>query len=342
MRKEPKNIIFAKDLVTGYGTGKNFNAFPSFSINISAEEGELIALIGINGSGKTTLLKTLSGLHPAKSGDLLINNLDPTKSNRIDFAKTLSIGTTEPLKIAFTTVYDFVSLGRFPYTSVFGKLGFKDHEIIHRAILETGLEPKKYAYISELSDGERQRAIIARTLSQDTPVILFDEPTAFLDIPNKYEILNTLKSLTEKFNKTVVFSTHDLQAALQLADRVWYISKTELINKIPEQLIFDGEIDRAFNTDHVRFEKDLTNFVFLRETSCEIGLTGKGRGHLFTMNALKRLGFKIESNKKVEVNVIADEDENRISGQVFVKDKNMAYESLEELLIILKELKTKS
>ncbi len=341
MSKESENIIYTRNLVTGYVTGKGFIPVPRFPVNISARKGDLIALIGINGSGKTTLLKALSGLHPVKSGDVNILNLNPGNAGRLDFAKVLSIGTTDPVKVAYTTVFDFVSLGRFPYAGFFGRLNDSDNEIINKAIDETGLNYKKDAIVSQLSDGEKQRVMIARTLAQDTPVILFDEPTAYLDIPNKYEILNLLKNLTEKYQKTILFSTHDLQAALQISDRIWLLTGTGLMNKIPEQLIMDGDLKKGFNTPKVHFDEDLTNFVFSRNLSQMIGLTGKGKNFNITFKALSRIGYNVVSNKKDKLYVIIDENENSIKGQLFIENECINFNQLEELLIMIKDLKFK-
>jgi iron complex transport system ATP-binding protein len=333
-----QHIILAKKLITGYGEGNRFIQVPNFPLNLEAKPSELIALIGTNGSGKTTLLKTLAGLHPYKSGELEICGLSPIHNPHREFAKQLSIGTTEPVRIAFTSVYDFVSMGRFPYTNLFGKLTPHDTNIVNQSIHETGLDLKRNALLNNLSDGERQRAVIARTLTQDTPLILFDEPTAYLDIPNKFEILNMLKSLTTKFNKTILFSTHDLTAALHLADKIWLITSKEIIQKIPEQLIFDGDLSTEFNSSHIHFDTETINFIFKKEAFHEIGIQGNGLIRQLTEKALKRIGFEVSSNKSVKINVIIKTDNNSIKWELENKDSLIIFNQLEELILHLKQI----
>lgn len=336
-----KTTISAKNLVTGYKAGNNFKTIPSFALNFEAKSGELIALIGSNGSGKTTLLRTIAGLHPSKSGDLNICDLSPMTANRLDFAKSLSIATTELLKIAYTSVNEFVTLGRFPYSNFFGKLSLEDMHIVNVAIEETGIASKRNEQMNCLSDGERQRAVIARTLAQNTQVILFDEPTAFLDIKNKVEILNLLKSLTLKFGKTIIFSTHDLSSALHLADKIWLISSEKMISKIPEQIVFDGDLAKEFESDFLQIDKNSGNLTFIDKYSVNIGLTGEVSVLNMTSNALKRIGFNVVSNKSESLNVIIEENEKLILWKFNNQNETMVFNNLENLISHLKFIKLK-
>ena len=341
MINEIKTTIIAKELVTGYQIGRSFKAIPSFLFNFEAKAGELIALIGSNGSGKTTLLRTIAGLHPSKSGTLNVCGFIPIKANRLDFAKSLSIATTELLKIAYTSVNEFVMLGRFPYSSFFGKITPLDLQIVNMAIEETGIASKRNEQMNCLSDGERQRAIIARTLAQDTPVILFDEPTAFLDIKNKTEILNLLKSLTLKFGKTIIFSTHDLSSAIHLADKIWLITSDKMINKMPEQIIFDGDLAKEFNSNFLQIDNISGNFNFISNDFEYISIKGDSVVFNMTENALKRIGFCFDSNKTVDLNVIIEENEKLFSWKLMNKNETIVFNQLEDLILHLKILKLK-
>lgn len=341
MTNNIKTTILAKDLITGYRVNGKFKPVPSFNINFDAKEGELIALIGSNGSGKTTLLRTIAGLHPSKSGDISICGLSPLKANRLEFAKSLSIATTELLKIAYTSVNDFVMLGRFPYSHFFGKLTTKDLQIVDMAIEETGIASKRDEQMNCLSDGERQRAIIARTLAQDTPVILLDEPTAYLDIKNKIEILNLLKSLTSKYRKTIIFSTHDLATALHLADKIWLITSDKMISKIPEQIIFDDDLAKEFNSDFMQIDKNTGNFNFIDKYNISVGLIGDYGLYGMTLNALKRIGFNVISNKSDDLNVIIEENEKLKIWKLINANEELVFNQLEDLILHLKMLKQK-
>ncbi len=341
MTSNINTTIIANNLVTGYRKSGGFKAIPNFELNFKANEGELIALIGSNGSGKTTLLRTIAGLHPSKSGDLSICGLSPLKADRLEFAKSLSIATTELLKIAYTSVNDFVMLGRFPHSHFFGKLNSKDLQIVNMAIEETGIATKRNEQMNCLSDGERQRAIIARTLAQDTPVILLDEPTAYLDIKNKIEILNLLKSLTSKFRKTIIFSTHDLASALHLADKIWLITLDKIICKIPEQIIYDDDLAKEFNSDFMQIDKNSGNFNFIDKYNINIGLSGDYGVYNMTLNALKRIGFNVISNKSDNLNVIIEENEKLIIWKLINFNEEQIFNQLEDLILHLKIFKQK-
>jgi len=337
-----ENIVSTKELITGYYNNGKFNAIPQYKINIAAKEGELIALIGSNGNGKTTLLKTLAGLQKYKSGEINICGNSPKTANKLDFAKVLSIATTELLKIAYTTVYEFVMLGRYPYSNFFGKIKNDDIEIVNMALNETGIIHKKDELLNRLSDGERQRAVIARTLSQNTNVILLDEPTAFLDIKNKFEIFNLLKTLTLKFNKTIIFSSHDINTAIHIADKIWLLKTNCIINKIPEQIIFDDDLANEFNSDYLQIDKNSGNLNFINKSSAFIGLEGNSKIQTLTKNALNRIGFEISSNKNITLNVIIEEKGNSFIWKLNSQNEIFIFNQLEELLLHLKFYKLKN
>ncbi|OFX40387.1 MAG: hypothetical protein A2X08_15480 [Bacteroidetes bacterium GWA2_32_17] len=337
-----ENIVTTKELITGYYNNGKFSAIPQYQINIAAKEGELIALIGSNGNGKTTLLKTLAGLQKYKSGEINIFGNSPKTANKLDFAKVLSIATTELLKIAYTSVYEFVMLGRYPYSNFFGKIKNDDIEIVNMALNETGIIHKKDELLNRLSDGERQRAVIARTLSQNTNVILLDEPTAFLDIKNKFEIFNLLKTLTLKFNKTIIFSTHDINTAIHIADKIWLLKTNCIINKIPEQIIFDDDLANEFNSDYLQIDKNSGNLNFINKSSAFIGLEGNSKIQTLTKNAFNRIGFEISSNKNITLNVIIEEKGNSFIWKLNDKNEIFIFNQLEELLLHLKFYKLKN
>jgi iron complex transport system ATP-binding protein len=199
---------------------KNFNTY--------VDSGQLIALIGLNGSGKSTLLNTLSGLSKPSGGVVLIEKKDIHAVTANDRSKLVSIVFTSQESIAWMDTESFIAMGRSPHTSMTGKLKEKDQLKINETIDATGLSPLRNRFFHTLSDGERQRCLIARALVQDTPIILLDEPTAFLDVRNKKQIMVLLKQLTTHEKKCILFSTHDINHAKQYADVIWWIDGQEL------------------------------------------------------------------------------------------------------------------
>lgn len=211
-------MLEAKNISIGYNNSILSN------INLSCDF-EVIALIGANGSGKTTLLKSISGLIPLKSGNILINNINIDDMSNAEQAHYIAnIFTNQPIN-ELLKVIDILSFGRIPYLSLGGKLKKEDVEIIEHYIQEFNLNPLKHKIFRDLSDGEKQQVMIARALIQKTPILLLDEPTAHLDIVNKRNVFNTLKSIKENEGKLIIIITHDISLALEFADSIWLIDK---------------------------------------------------------------------------------------------------------------------
>lgn len=186
--------------------------------------GELTCLIGRNGTGKSTLLKTVAGLLPPLGGDIMV--VDDGKESPLLTQRDIAVVLTERINIQGMRVRDMVGLGRSPYTGFFGVLRERDNEIVTEAMKLAGLPPEQYAHrlINEISDGEKQKAMIAKAIAQQTPVILLDEPTAFLDYPSKEETMLMLRSLAHEQGKAILISTHDLDVAQRTTDAAWFFS----------------------------------------------------------------------------------------------------------------------
>lgn len=210
----------------------------NFSGKINA--GELIALTGLNGSGKSTLLFSLCGLNHPNKGKIEINKKNIHTSSVQEKSRLCSIVFTSQENIPWMDVYSFVASGRAPYTNLVGNLSDEDKNIIHKIISETGLENFSQRFIHTLSDGEKQRCLIARALVQDTPFILLDEPTAFLDVRNKKQIMELLKILCSNHQKAILFSTHDIQLAKKYSDSIWWINDSKVNVVSPEN--FNEEV----------------------------------------------------------------------------------------------------
>jgi len=281
----------------GYSERSTASTVVKKDISLHALGGEMVALIGGNGIGKSTLLKTIAGFMPALSGELLVRHRPVSDFSAADLAKEMSFVSTEIVRVANLTVREMVGLGRFPYTNWFGRLTDNDQVIIDRAILQTGLSGYENRPINRISDGERQRAMIARALAQDTRIMVLDEPTAFLDISNKYEIVRILHQLVSEQGKCIIFSTHDLNTSLTMADRIWLMLEDRVLEGIPEEMASAGYFEFLFpNNQHLRFDPERDDFRIKREKNGVVNLTASGQGLFWAKKALERLGFEVKTN----------------------------------------------
>ena len=209
--------ISTNNLTIGYG-----RHIVQRDLNFDLHAGEMVCMLGPNGCGKSTLLRTLAGLQPALSGTFTISNnpypLGETPSS--SEASSIALVLTERLSLENTTVHDVVAMGRYPYTSFLGGLSSIDEQIIEQSLRDVGLDGVGHTYFNDHSDGEKQRTLIAKALTQETPIILLDEPTAHLDLPNRIRILQLLRRVAREQNKTILISTHELELAIQLSDRI--------------------------------------------------------------------------------------------------------------------------
>ena len=318
-----KIIISLSDLSIGYKNRFSFSTIVKSKISLYALKGELVALIGSNGSGKSTLLKTIIGFQPALEGQITINDRPATSYNERQLSKTLSFVSTEQVRVPNLTVYDLVALGRYPYTNWFGKLLPADHQVVEEAIFMTGLEGYENRLINFLSDGERQKAMIARTLAQDTEIIVLDEPTAFMDLSNKYEIVHILRNLAIEKGKTILYSTHDLSTAIAESDRIWLMLENSVEQGSPEDLVISGSFNSLFKNSHLNFDTEKGDFRIRKIPIRRIGLTGAGTVCSWTAKALERIGFEViniqdQNFENIQVEVIYPEWRLTFGDQTFI------------------------
>lgn len=232
-------------------------------LSASLHAGELTCILGSNGAGKSTLLRTLCGFQPALSGDIcLVDGDDVRDISAItpkEKAKVISVVLTERADLQNMKVRELVGMGRAPYTDFWGRLRDDDARIVDEALQMIGISALSERMMQTLSDGERQKVMIAKALAQQTPVILLDEPTAFLDYPSKVELMQLLRKLCREMGKIVLLSTHDVEIALQLADNLWLMKQGELCVGSPRQLADRGDIVSFLNREDVVFcPEDLT------------------------------------------------------------------------------------
>lgn len=212
------------------------------NISFSAQPGDMIALLGVNGIGKSTLLRTLSGLQPALSGEIVIGGKNLSQTTAPERATLVSVVLTEKLIIDNITVRNLIALGRSPYTGWLGQLTKEDEQLIGEIIALLKLENLQHKFFNELSDGEKQKVLIARALCQQTPVIILDEPTAFLDFRNKRDILQTLRNICNTLHKTVILSTHDIEAALEYCNKCWVMTEQKTFSEVSSSAQFAQEV----------------------------------------------------------------------------------------------------
>lgn len=229
--------------------------------NTEFARGELCALIGRNGTGKSTMLRAMAGIARPKSGEVFIGGEDIATVSAQRLAELVSFVSTERISITNLKVRDVVALGRTPYTNWLGMLNRSDRKIIDQSMERMGITSFADKRVATLSDGENARVMIARALAQQTPVILLDEPTAFLDIAGKYELCEFLRELSHE-GKTIIFSSHDLATALQTGCSIALIHNQELHHGTIDQMQNDKALDSFF--DESGFSMDYSTGVLRR------------------------------------------------------------------------------
>ena len=224
-------------------------------LNLRLQPGEVTCLLGLNGAGKSTLLRTLCGFQPPLSGEIRLMGKPLSSYSQSNFSLTVGVVLTEKTNAGGITVYELVSLGRHPYTGFFGQLKKTDREIIEQSLTAAGIAHKAQNYVSELSDGERQKAMIAKALAQQCPIILLDEPTAFLDVTSRIETMVLLHKLAVEQHKAILLSTHDLDLAIQMGDCLWLQEKGRpMACGTPEDLILSGAFESFFGKEGIVFD----------------------------------------------------------------------------------------
>ncbi|KAA6336586.1 iron complex transport system ATP-binding protein [termite gut metagenome] len=300
-----EKTIDIKNLTIGYSSKKNEKVVAEH-INSSIFSGELTCLLGANGIGKSTLLRTLSAFQPPLSGNISIQNHEIGAYSEKELATLVSVVLTDKFDVKNMTVRELIGLGRSPYTGFWGRLDKNDEKIVDSALSLVKIENLSLRMIHTLSDGERQKAMIAKALAQETPIVFLDEPTAFLDFPSKVEIMQLLHQLSRKTNKTIFMSTHDLELALQIADKIWLMDKQSGIKTgTPEDLSINGSLSNFFARKGILFDQETGLFRIENEYSRQIQLQGHGQKYAMVRKALLRNGIMpsrhVESDFRIEV-----------------------------------------
>lgn len=254
-------LIKIENLTVGYK-----NRAVLSNLNATLYEGEVVCLLGANGVGKSTMLKTIVGELPLINGRVTLSGKPINQYSNKALASAVSLVTTEKVMAGGLTVKELVALGRHPHTGFFGRLSAEDRDVVEFAINSVGIYHKISSYISELSDGERQKVMIARALAQQTPIIILDEPFSFLDTAGRIEILGLLKKIAETENVGILMSSHDVSQAIRMADRLWILTASkQFVCGSPDELIKSGDISKLFNVGGIKFDFVQNDFVSYTE-----------------------------------------------------------------------------
>lgn len=237
-------MIQLKDFTIGYGKRTLLQ-----HVDCAFGKGSLTALIGRNGTGKSTLLRAIAGLNHCYQGEIMLAGNDIRHLRPEDMAKTVAFVTTERIRIANLRCEDVVAIGRAPYTNWIGRMQEIDRQIVTRSLTSAGMSDYAGRTMDRMSDGECQRIMIARALAQDTPIILLDEPTSFLDMPNRYELCELLGRLAHEQGKCILFSTHELDIARSMTDNIALVDSPRLIYKSTGEMRNGGYIEQLFHLD---------------------------------------------------------------------------------------------
>ncbi len=312
-REETVRVV---NLATGY-TGKKGPIVVTPHIEAALYSTELTCLLGPNGAGKSTLLKTLTAFQPPVKGEIYIESKLLSDYTDAELSKVIGVVLTERLNVNNMTVDELVGLGRSPYTGFWGHMSEYDRCIVKDAINLVGIESLQGRMVQTLSDGERQKVMIAKALAQETPIIFLDEPTAFLDYPSKVEIMQLLQQLARERDKTVFLSTHDLELALQIADKVWLLDKPHGVTiGTPEDLALKGELNKYFHREGVRFDLESGGFKIDHKLLHAVYLEGEGPHASMARKALARRGIATTEHKEGYNVIVAEASGYRLNGKV--------------------------
>ena len=260
--KEHDTILTTDNLAVGYRNGKQQVTLLQ-GLNLSLEKGRLVALLGQNGAGKSTLLRAITADERPLDGTIEADGKNLLEMSQKDRSRLIGLVSTERIQAGALTVTELVGLGRQPHTGFLGRLDAEDHEIVRQAMTDAGIIDKANEYMASLSDGERQKAMIARALAQQTPIIILDEPTAFLDVASRIETMRLLQTLAHDRGKAVLLSSHDISQSLMLADELWLITTDrQVLTGTTRQLVADGAMDRLFANRDIRFNSNILDYSF--------------------------------------------------------------------------------
>jgi iron complex transport system ATP-binding protein len=324
-------------LTIGYRFPRRPTHVVAANLEMALNRGELTCLLGPNGAGKSTFLRTLSGTQPSISGNIIFNNRNLKSFSQRELSRLLSVVLTDRIDVGFLSSYALVALGRHPYTGWSGRITSHDDEIVRWALNSVGADDLIKRFVAELSDGERQKVLIARALAQEPQIMLLDEPTAFLDVPRRVEIMQLLKKLARDTGRAILLSTHDLELALRSADRICLLSmEGRLQSGVPEDLVLQGAFEDTFHSEGVRFDREYGHFTKTEVQGRTVSVEGSGVSAVWTKRALERVGFSVSgAGNRAEAHIQVVSSRNGQYWKLHVHDTETEHHSIEELLTFI-------
>jgi iron complex transport system ATP-binding protein len=291
-------VLATRGLAVGYRERRTPATEVLAGLDLALPRGELTCLLGPNGSGKSTLLRTLVGMQAPLSGEVSLDGGPLGALDALERARRLAVVLTDRIDSGMMTGADLVALGRYPYTGWSGRLDRRDHAVVRWAMDALAATPFADRRVAELSDGERQRVVIARALAQEPAVLALDEPTAYVDVPRRVELTQTLRHLARECELAVLLTTHDLDLAVRVADRLWLIEPRATGPSVvhvgaPEDLVLSGALARAFRADDVHFDLARGTFVPDGHGVVSVRVVGRGVAATWAGRALEREGFAL-------------------------------------------------
>jgi iron complex transport system ATP-binding protein len=288
-----ESLLEIKELSIGYGTGSRAKLVAS-GLEADMLKGELVCLLGSNGTGKSTLMRSLCGFQPLLAGDVLIDHRLVNELSEKELSLQIAVVLTDRVVVPNATVEELVSYGRSPHTGMLGRLNEEDRQLVEIAMRQCGIAHKKDSLLSDLSDGERQKAFIAKALAQDTPLIILDEPTAFLDLPARVEIMQLLRDIANHSDKSILMSTHDLDLALQLSDRLWLLHpQGPIVTGSPEDLLLTNSFQSMFQHKGIVFDNKTGLFQVNHKQHSTLAVKGHGFEYVLLRRAFSRKGIRL-------------------------------------------------
>ncbi|MCP5420971.1 MAG: ABC transporter ATP-binding protein [Gammaproteobacteria bacterium] len=341
----PSPVLTTEDLAVGYRGPRGRRRIVAAAISETLRSGELVCLLGPNGAGKSTLLRTLAGMQRPLSGQVrLLGESVHTLAPKI-LAQRLSVVLTERVDDSGMTVEALTALGRYPYTPWSGRLTAEDDRIVRWALRTVGVLDLASRPVAELSDGERQKALLARALAQEPAVLILDEPTAFLDLPRRALIMDMLRRLTRDMGYAVLLSSHDLDLALRCADRIWLLPlQGTLCAGAPEDLVLNGAVQAAFQSEGVVFDPYAGSFRLTPRARGRVAVRGEGLVRVWTERALERAGYGIEPDSSAsctpQVTIVTETGQSR--WRIQATDQDQECHTLYEMIACLQALDSPS
>jgi len=330
------SVLQTHNLAIGYAQPRKPRVIVADNLNLTLNGGELVCLLGPNGAGKSTLMRTIAGVQKTLAGDVVLAGRSLLNIRPSELAKLLSVVLTDRPNVGLLNGYALVALGRHPYTDWTGRLSHYDEAVIRWAVDAVNASDLAERPILELSDGQRQKLMIARALAQESELILLDEPTAFLDLPRRAEMMQLLRHLATETGRAILLSTHDLDLALRSADTLWLLSQGQIHIGTPEDLVLDGTFEAAFHGEGIHFDRATGSFEVNRKCSGMVCVHGYGIVHTWTRRALQRAGYTLHDNAHIEVRITDDQNPQ---WEVVYETKHQTYQSISELLHGVREIK---